>query len=53
MKFIVKLFPEIAIKSKPVRRKITAKLASNLRSVLRDVDPGIVVYKGFDGMRIA
>jgi thiamine biosynthesis protein ThiI len=38
MKFIVKLFPEILVKSKPVRRRFAKILESNLRNVLRRVD---------------
>ena len=48
MKFVVKYFSEITIKSKPVRRRIVGQLADNLRSVLRDIDPDVVVLKQWD-----
>ncbi len=52
MKFIVKYFSEITIKSKPVRRRFVAQLADNLRSVLRDIDPDIVVTKRWDRLQV-
>lgn len=48
MKFIVKLFPEIIIKSKPVRRQFTRQLHSNLCAVLKAVDPDIKVQRDWD-----
>ncbi|MEH6470274.1 MAG: tRNA uracil 4-sulfurtransferase ThiI [Halopseudomonas sp.] len=39
MKFIVKLFPEITIKSKPVRKRFIQRLQSNLQVILRRIDP--------------
>ncbi|MCZ6828961.1 MAG: tRNA 4-thiouridine(8) synthase ThiI [Gammaproteobacteria bacterium] len=48
MKFIVKFFPEITIKSKPVRRQFVSQLANNLRTVLKRVDPNIKVQKDWD-----
>ena len=39
MKFVVKYFPEITIKSRPVRKRLVGQLGDNLRSVLREVDP--------------
>ena len=52
MKFIVKYFSEITIKSKPVRRRFVAQLADNLRSVLRDIDPDIAVHKRWDRLQV-
>jgi len=52
MKFIVKYFPEIAIKSRPVRRHFVAKLSENLRAVLREIDPGVVVRKQWDRLQV-
>ena len=52
MKFVVKYFSEITIKSKPVRRRFVAQLAENLRSVLRDIDPDIAVHKYWDKLHI-
>ncbi len=48
MKFIVKLFPEIIIKSKPVRKQFTRQLHSNLCSVLKTVDPQVKVQRDWD-----
>ena len=52
MKFVVKYFSEIAIKSTPVRRRFVARLAANLRSVLLDIDPGVVVNRHWDKLEI-
>jgi tRNA uracil 4-sulfurtransferase len=52
MKFVVKYFSEIAIKSKPVRRRFVDKLAENLRAVLRDIDSQVVVQKSWDKLRV-
>ena len=42
LKFIVKLHPEIAIKSKSVRKRFT-KLENNIKIVLRRVDEKVQV----------
>ncbi len=52
MKFVVKYFSEIAIKSKPVRRRFVTRLADNLRSVLRDIDPRVSVIKHWDKLEL-
>jgi len=52
MKFLVKYFSEIAIKSKPVRRRFVARLAGNLRDVLRDIDPAVRVDRQWDRLRV-
>ncbi len=52
MKFVVKYFSEIAIKSKPVRRRFIRQLADNLRALLRDIDPAVVVHKGWDKLQV-
>ena len=52
MHFIVKLFPEITIKSRPVRQRMIRLLRENLRTLLRTVDPGIEVQKGWDRLEI-
>ena len=52
MKFVIKYFSEITIKSKPVRRRFVGQLADNLRSVLRDIDPGVVVAKQWDRIQV-
>jgi len=45
MKFIVKLFPEIIIKSEPVRREFTHQLHNDLNIVLKRVDPRIRIIR--------
>jgi thiamine biosynthesis protein ThiI len=52
MKFVVKFFSEIAIKSKPVRRRFVGQLTENLRSVLRDIDPAVLVRRSWDKLQV-
>jgi thiamine biosynthesis protein ThiI len=52
MQFVVKYFSEIAIKSTPVRRKFVRQLEENLRAVLRDIDPEVVLRREWDKLRI-
>ncbi len=52
MKFVVKYFSEIAIKSKPVRRRFIGQLAENLRATLRDIDPAVAVHRGWDKLQV-
>ena len=52
MKFVVKFFSEIAIKSKPVRRRFVGHLVENLRALLRDIDPEIAVHRGWDKLYV-
>ncbi len=52
MKFIVKLFPEITIKSKPVRKQLTKQLRQNIRRVLRHIDAGVVVVGEWDKIEV-
>ncbi len=52
MKFVVKFFSEIAIKSRPVRRRFVGHLVENLRALLRDIDPDIVVHRGWDKLLV-
>jgi thiamine biosynthesis protein ThiI len=48
MKFIVKLFPEIMMKSKPVRRRFSKMLQGNIRNVLTRHDEDIKVILEWD-----
>ncbi|GLS25802.1 tRNA uracil 4-sulfurtransferase ThiI [Marinibactrum halimedae] len=48
MHFIVKLFPEIIIKSPPVRKRFIKILKDNLRLLLRPIEESIVVKKDFE-----
>lgn len=52
MKFIVKLFPEIIIKSKPVRKKFVKQLRDNLRKLLMAVDPDVEVIRDWDRITV-
>lgn len=52
MKFVVKYFAEIAIKSTPVRRRFVSQLVQNLRATLRDIDPDITVEQGWDKLQV-
>ena len=44
MKFIVKLFPEIMIKSETVRKRFAKILTSNIRNILQKYDEETAVY---------
>lgn len=52
MKFIVKLFPEIMMKSKPVRMRFTKMLETNIRNVLKNVDESAKVQRQWDKIMI-
>lgn len=43
MKFIIKLFPEIIIKSTPIRKRFIKILRKNIRTIVRRVDENIDV----------
>ena len=53
MKFIVKFFPEITIKSRPVRKQFVKQLHTNLRRLLEPVDPGIHIERQWDKIVIS
>src|SRR3990167_6493078 len=52
MKIIVKVFPEITIKSRPVRKHFIRQLGKNIRSVLRDLDPALKVSGVWDNLEV-
>ncbi|MCH1920474.1 tRNA 4-thiouridine(8) synthase ThiI [Shewanella sp. A3A] len=52
MKFIVKLYPEIMMKSKPVRMRFTKMLESNIRNVLKKVDEEAAVLRQWDRIMV-
>ena len=52
MKFIVKLFPEIMMKSKSVRKRFIKILEGNLRNVLRRVDETCSVKHHWDRIEV-
>jgi len=48
MLFVVKLYPEITIKSRPVRRRLVRMLRRNIRKLLRELDDGVAVVGEWD-----
>ena len=52
MKFIVKFYPEITIKSKSVRKRFCKLLQNNLRNVLRRFDETVTVYLDWDKIEV-
>jgi len=52
MKFIVKFFPEITIKSRPVRKQLVKQLRDNLRAQIKAFDPAIVIQRDWDKLVI-
>ncbi|WP_019674756.1 tRNA uracil 4-sulfurtransferase ThiI [Arsukibacterium perlucidum] len=53
LEFIIKLHPEISIKSKSVRKRQTKLLERNLKNILTQVEPGVVVTNLFDHLTIS
>ena len=52
MHFIVKLFPEITIKSQPVRKRLTRQLRNNLRRLLKTLDERIDVQRDWEKLDV-
>ncbi|CAA0081404.1 tRNA sulfurtransferase [BD1-7 clade bacterium] len=52
MLFVVKYFPEIIIKSKPVRKKMCRRLQDNLLAQLRPLDPQCIVKMEWDKLTV-
>lgn len=52
MQFIVKFFPEITIKSGPVRKRWCRQLTDNLRILLKRLHPAIRVDQSWDKLEI-
>lgn len=48
MKFIIKFFPEITIKSRPVRKQLVKLLRDNLRAVIKGLDPELEIQRDWD-----
>ncbi|NDL64992.1 tRNA uracil 4-sulfurtransferase ThiI [Acerihabitans arboris] len=48
MKFIIKLFPEITIKSQSVRLRFIKILSSNIRNVMKHYDESLAVVRHWD-----
>ncbi|MGB0468865.1 MAG: tRNA uracil 4-sulfurtransferase ThiI [Pontibacterium sp.] len=53
MKFIVKLFPEITIKSRPVRKRMIQRLQSNLQNILKRLSADIKVTGLWDKIEVS
>lgn len=53
MHFIVKLFPEITIKSGPVRKRLTRQLRDNLRRLLKPLDSRIDVQRDWEKLEVS
>lgn len=52
MKFLIKLFPEITIKSRSVRKQQTRVLCQNIRRILQRLDDGIRVVAMWDRIEV-
>ncbi len=48
MQFVIKLFPEITIKSRPVRKRFVGRLGDNIRKLTRAIDAEVNVKKEWD-----
>ncbi|MFE8070016.1 tRNA uracil 4-sulfurtransferase ThiI [Marinobacteraceae bacterium S3BR75-40.1] len=53
MNFLIKLFPEMTIKSKPVRKQQTRQLRQNIRRILVRLDERIAVTGRWDKLEVA
>lgn len=52
MLFVIKLSPEITIKSRPVRRRLIRVLRRNLRRLLAEIDPAVQVRGEWDSLEV-
>ncbi|MGH1471836.1 MAG: tRNA uracil 4-sulfurtransferase ThiI [Cellvibrionaceae bacterium] len=52
MHFVVKYFPEITIKSPPVRKRFIKQLQRNIRKILRRIYPTVEIVKGWDKIEV-
>nr|MDQ6120033.1 THUMP domain-containing protein [Klebsiella pneumoniae subsp. pneumoniae] len=52
MKFIIKLFPEITIKSQSVRLRFIKILTGNIRNVLKNYDETLAVVRHWDHIEV-
>lgn len=52
MKFIIKLFPEITIKSQSVRLRFIKILTSNIRNILKNCDESVAVVRHWDHIEV-
>ena len=52
MQFVIKYFPEITIKSRPVRQQMCRQLQVNLRKLLKPIDQSVQVDAGWDALKV-
>jgi len=52
MKFVIKLFPEIIVKSRPVRKRFIVQLKKNLRKVLLPLNENIQIDGSWDYLEV-
>ncbi|UTO05874.1 tRNA 4-thiouridine(8) synthase ThiI [Moraxella sp. FZLJ2107] len=52
MKFIIKLFPEIIMKSETVRKRFVKVLTSNIKEILHRIDETVVVVRHWDFIEV-
>lgn len=52
MKFVIKLFPEIMIKSESVRKRFVKILTGNIRNVLNKYDDSVAVVRYWDYIEV-
>jgi len=52
MKLIIKVFPEITVKSRPVRKQFIRQLVKNLRNLLREITPFFSLQGGWDNLEL-
>ncbi len=52
MLYLLKLFPEISIKSRPVRRQQTRQLRKNIRAVIKEFDAAVQVAGDWDSIEV-
>jgi len=52
MKFVIKLFPEITIKSKPVRKRFIVQLRRNIKDTLKYFDINVHVQGQWDSIEV-
>lgn len=52
MQFVIKFFPEITIKSRPVRKQMAKQLRDNLRALLKPIDSAIEIIRDWDQLTV-
>ena len=52
MHFIVKFFPEMIVKSPPVRKRMARRLKQNVQRVLKGVDPSLKVIQDWEKIEV-